>query len=51
MIRVLSAFAGYDVFKRYLMDGYPHDTAKVLSKKGYGKDEYIPVTKKLVIVT
>ena len=51
MIRVLSAFAGYDVFKRYMMDGYPHDTAKVLSKNGYGKDEYIPATKKLVIVT
>ena len=51
MIRVLSTFAGYDVYKRYMMDGYPHDTAKVLSKNGYGKDEYIPVSKKLVIVT
>ena len=51
MIKVLSKFAGYEVFKRYMMDGYPHDTANVLSKNGYGKDEYIPVTKKLVIVT
>lgn len=51
MIRVLSAFAGYDIFKRYTMEGYPHDTAKVLSKNGYGKDEYVPVFKKLVIVT
>lgn len=33
------------------MDGYPEDTANVLSKKGYGRDEYIPVGKKLVIVT
>lgn len=51
MLRVLSTFAGYEIFKRYMMEGYPHDTAKVLSKNGYGKDEYIPVTKKLVIVT
>ncbi len=33
------------------MDGYPEDTNVVLSKNGYGKDEYIPVSKKLVIVT
>ncbi len=51
MIRVLSTFAGYEIYKRYMMDGYPHDTAKVLSKNGYGKDEYVPVSKKLVIVT
>lgn len=51
MIRLMSTFAGYDIFRRYMMDGYPHDTAKVLSKNGYGKDEYIPTTKKLVIVT
>ncbi len=51
MLRVMTAFAGYEIAKRYLMDGYPHDTAKVLSKNGYGKDEYIPVSKKLVIVT
>lgn len=46
-----SLFAEYTVFQRFLMDGYPHDTAKVLSADGYGKDEYIPVSKKLVIVT
>ncbi len=51
MLRVLSTFAGYELFKRYMMDGYPHETEKVLSKDGYGKDEYIPVTNKLVIVT
>ncbi|MBP6910422.1 DUF1846 family protein [Patescibacteria group bacterium] len=51
MIRLMSAFAGYDIFRRYMMDGYPEDTNVVLSKNGYGKDEYIPVSKKLVIVT
>lgn len=46
-----SVFAEYNIFQRFLMDGYPHDTAKILSDEGYGKDEYIPVSKKLVIVT
>lgn len=35
MLKVMSSFAGYEICKRYLMDGYPHDTAKVLSKHGY----------------
>lgn len=42
---------GYETFFRYIIPGYPHDTKVVLSDKGYGQDEYIPVKKKLVIVT
>lgn len=42
---------GFEVYRRYLIPGYPHDTKKVLSDHGYGKDDYIPVKKKLVIVT
>jgi len=42
---------GYLVYKRYMIEGYPHDTDKVLSPDGYGHDEYVVTTSKLVIVT
>lgn len=42
---------GYSIYSRYKIDGYPHNTKLVVSPNGYGKDEYIPVTKKLVLVT
>ena len=34
-----------------MIDGYPHDTDKVLSPDGYGHDEYVVTTSKLVVVT
>lgn len=42
---------GYEVYKRYFIKGYPDDTKHVLSEEGYGKDDYIPVKKKLILVT
>lgn len=42
---------GYEIYKRYFIQGYPDDTAHVLSKDGYGNDDYIPVDKKLILVT
>lgn len=42
---------GYKIYKRYVIDGYPHDTEKVLSETGYGGDDYIETEKNLVIVT
>lgn len=42
---------GYEVYKRYFIQGYPDDTQHVLSKEGYGNDDYVPVEKKLIIVT
>lgn len=41
---------GYITYKRYQIDGYPHDTDKVLSEDGFGKDDYITTTKKLIVV-
>src|SRR5690606_15814797 len=42
---------GYKTYKRYVIEGYPHSTEKILSKEGYGRDEYIETEKSLVIVT
>lgn len=42
---------GYNTYKRYKIQGYPQDTKMVLSPLGYGADDYIPVTKKLILVT
>ncbi len=39
------------VYKHYPIDGYPSDVAKIVSQEGYGKNEYIPTTRKLVVVT
>lgn len=41
---------GFQSFLRYVIPGYPK-SSKVLSLVGYGQDEYIPVTKNLVLVT
>lgn len=41
---------GYQTFKRYKIDGYPDDTSRVLSEEGYGYDDHIPTSKKLILV-
>ena len=41
----------YPVYFRYLIPGYPTQIQHILSKKGYGADDYIPLTKPLAIVT
>ena len=40
-----------NVYKHYPIAGYPSDVAKIVSEEGYGKNEYIPTSRKLVIVT
>ncbi|HVX92697.1 MAG TPA: DUF1846 domain-containing protein [Candidatus Dojkabacteria bacterium] len=40
---------GYKIYKRYKIDGYPQSN-KVLSKQGYGKDDYIHTDNNLVLV-
>lgn len=42
---------GFQIYSRYYIDGYPQDVDKILSKDGYGRDEYIGIEKDLVIVT
>ena len=42
---------GFEVYRRFLIPGYPQKLDTVLSPEGYGKDDYIPLTKNFVIVT
>lgn len=41
---------GYQVYKRFPIDGYPNDLDKIASQDGYGKDEYIEVAAEFVAV-
>ena len=42
---------GVNVYKHYAIEGYPSDVAKIVSEEGYGKNEYVPTTRRLVVVT
>ena len=42
---------GIKVYKHYAIEGYPSDVQKIVSEDGYGKNEYIPTSRRLVIVT
>ncbi len=42
---------GIPVYKHYAIDGYPSDVQKIVSDEGYGKNEYIPTSRRLVVVT
>ena len=42
---------GIKVYKHYAIDGYPSDVQKIVSEEGYGKNEYIPTERRLVVVT
>jgi uncharacterized protein (UPF0371 family) len=40
----------YKVYKRYEIPDYPNNLDLIISEDGFGKDEYIPVKHKLVLV-
>lgn len=42
---------GLKVFRHYPIKGYPNNIPFIVSDEGYGKNEYIETTRKLVIVT
>ncbi|MFC1624015.1 DUF1846 domain-containing protein [Candidatus Omnitrophota bacterium] len=42
---------GLKVYKHVNIEGYPHDIEKIVSPRGYGKNEYIETKKPIVIVT
>ncbi len=42
---------GVRVYRHYPIEGYPSDIAKIVSDEGYGKNEYIPTSRELVVVT
>ncbi len=38
-------------YKSYFIDGYPKNISHILSEDGFGKNEYIKTTKKLILVS
>ena len=42
---------GYPVYHHYMIEGYPSNITKIVSDEGYGKNDYIQTSRKLVVVT
>ena len=42
---------GVKVYHHYAIDGYPSDTAHVVSDEGFGKNDFIETSRSLVVVT
>ena len=42
---------GIRVYHHYAIQGYPSDTAHIVSDQGFGSNEYIETTRELVVVT
>ncbi|MBQ3903912.1 MAG: DUF1846 domain-containing protein [Eubacterium sp.] len=42
---------GYPVYHHYVIEGYPSNISKIVSDDGYGKNDYIKTTRKLVVIT
>ena len=42
---------GVKVYHHYNIEGYPSDTACVVSEEGFGRNDYIETTRELVVVT
>lgn len=42
---------GYPVYHHYLIEGYPSNILKIVSDEGYGKNDYIETSRKLVVIT
>lgn len=43
--------AGVNVFYHYPIKGYPNDLETIVSDSGYGRNDYIPTEKPIVVVT
>lgn len=41
---------GYQIYKRYFIEGYPKRINKILSDEGFGADDYIELSKSLILV-
>lgn len=42
---------GLPVYKHYVIEGYPSNIKKIVSDEGYGKNDYIETSRRLVVVT
>jgi uncharacterized protein (UPF0371 family) len=42
---------GVKVYRHYPIEGYPSDIQRIVSEEGYGKNDYVETTRRLVVVT
>ncbi len=42
---------GVKVYRHYTIPGYPYNIERIVSEEGYGKNDYIETTRRLVIIT
>ena len=42
---------GIRVYKHFAIEGYRSEVQKIVSDEGYGQNEYVPTTRRLVVVT
>ena len=42
---------GIKVYRHYRIEGYPSDVSRIVSDEGFGKNEYVETTRKIVVVT
>lgn len=42
---------GIKTYVHFTIEGYPHNIAHIVSDEGYGKNEYVEITRPLVVVT
>ncbi|MBR0398763.1 MAG: DUF1846 domain-containing protein [Eubacterium sp.] len=42
---------GVNVYRHYVIEGYPNNVPLIISEDGFGKNEYIETSKSLVVVT
>ncbi|MBP5311377.1 MAG: DUF1846 domain-containing protein [Clostridia bacterium] len=42
---------GVKVYKHYPIEGYPNNTKFIVSEEGFGKNEFVETTRRLVVVT
>ncbi|MBR3738281.1 MAG: DUF1846 domain-containing protein [Eubacterium sp.] len=42
---------GYPVYHHYVIEGYPSNISQIVSDEGYGKNDYIETSRKLVVIT
>lgn len=42
---------GYKVYRHYTIEGYPSNISHIVSDEGYGRNDYIETSRRLVIIT
>ena len=42
---------GIKVYRHYRIDGYPYNVAHIVSDEGFGKNDYVETSRKIVVVT